>query len=346
MSGFEMLESLEERRLMAVIAGTDLQVTGTSGNDVILISKQDAATIRVQENGVVTFFNSSSVKTIHVDGAAGNDKVQLTSTAALPLTQNATLTGGDGNDSLTGGAGNDSLDGGAGADVLAGGAGNDLLSGGADNNIMLGGDGNDTMKAALGADVYDGGNGIDLADYTDRTANVSIVLDDVANDGQLVFRFSGGLISQVSEGDNVHQNVENVFTGSGNDSIIAGTATVDNFFSGGAGNDKLRGRNGSDRLVGGAGDDILVGAGLNDFLFGGTGNDVVDGGAGNDQLSGEDGNDVLSGGVGVDTYSGGSGDDVIFSADNTVDCTIDGGAGSDVLDGDGGDLFSNVEIHD
>ena len=350
MSGFE---SLEDRRLMAVLVGTDLQITGTAGNDTIRVSQQDAATIRVEQNGVVTFFNDANVSTIHVNAGAGDDRVEMISTAALPLTENVTLVGGDGNDSLTGGAGNDSLDGGNGSDVLSGGAGNDLLSGGADNNSMFGGDGNDVLKAGLGNDVYDGGAGVDLADYSDRTKNVSITLDDVANDGQLIL---AGLplgttlgttpTRAIFELDNVKSSIENVTTGSGDDSIIAGTAAVDNVFNGGAGNDKLRGRNGNDRLLGGDGNDILVGAGQNDSLFGNAGNDILDAGAGNDELAGNDGDDVLSGGTGVDRFFGGAGNDVMFSADNTTDGTIDGGDGTDILDSDASDLFSNVEIHD
>lgn len=345
MSGFE---SLEERRMMAVLAGTDLQITGTSGNDTIRVSQQDAATIRVEQNGVVTFFNDTNVSTIHVTAGAGNDRVEMISTAALPLTENVTLSGGDGNDSLTGGAGNDSLDGGAGNDQLFGGAGNDVLNGGADSNSMFGGDGNDVLKAGLGADVYDGGAGVDLADYSDRTKNVSITLDDVANDGQLILA-SVPLVTPtkaIFELDNVKSNVENVTTGSGDDSIIAGTTNVDNVFNGGAGNDKLRGRNGNDRLLGGDGNDILVGAGQNDSLFGNAGNDILDAGAGNDELAGNDGDDILSGGIGVDRFFGGAGNDVMFSADNAVDGTIDGGDGTDILDSDASDLFSNVEIHD
>jgi len=201
----------------------------------------------------------------------------------------------------------------------------------------------------LGADVYDGGAGVDLADYSDRTKALTITLDDVANDGQFFLvplAPLSPLTKNVLEGDNVKSSIENVTTGTGDDSIIAGTTSVDNVFNGGAGNDKLRGRNGNDRLLGGDGNDILVGAGQNDSLFGNAGNDILDAGAGNDELAGNDGDDVLSGGVGVDRFFGGAGNDVMFSADNAVDGTIDGGDGSDILDSDAGDLFSNVEIHD
>jgi Ca2+-binding RTX toxin-like protein len=343
MSGFE---SLEDRRLMAVLVGTDLQVTGTAANDVIRVSQNDAATLRVEENGVVSFFNDANVSTIRITGNAGNDRLEVISTATRPLTENATIVAGDGNDTLVGGSGNDSLDGGNGADSMTGNAGNDLLNGGADNNSMFGGDGNDTLKAALGADIYDGGTGTDLADYSDRTKAVGIALDGVANDGQLVTRLVLGLPKNLNEGDDVRASVEDVTTGSGDDSIIAGTAAVDNVFRGNAGNDKLRGRNGNDRLLGGDGSDILVGAGQNDSLFGNAGNDILDGGAGDDELAGNDGDDILSGGVGVDRFFGGTGNDVLFAADNTVDGTINGMEGTDILDSDAGDVFSNVEIHD
>src|SRR5436305_14625548 len=143
------IESLETRRMMSAtpadphLEGTVLVVTGTTNNDDIHISKSDASTLRVQENGVVFFFNNASVHSIKVDAGAGNDLVRMENNGAGLPSQAANMIGGDGNDSLTGGSGNDSLDGGAGDDQLNGGAGNDSLSGGAGNDVLKGGDDND-----------------------------------------------------------------------------------------------------------------------------------------------------------------------------------------------------------
>src|SRR5207245_7533229 len=111
-----------------------------------------------------------------------------------------TLLGGTGNDSLTGGAANNRL---------VGNAGNDTLSGAA---------GDDTMDGGLGADVFNGGDGNDTADYSTRTTNLTIDIDDTGDDGTST-TVNGQI---VSEGDNVHTDVENVIGGSAND-IITGS---------------------------------------------------------------------------------------------------------------------------
>src|SRR5205814_1833889 len=90
---------------------------------------------------------------------------------------------------------------------------------------------NDVMTAGTGADAFDGGAGTDTVNYTDRTADLNISLDDRANDGQTfrIGRFT------ISEGDNVGSTVEIVNAGSGNDVITANkTLSV-----GGAGTDIL-----------------------------------------------------------------------------------------------------------
>lgn len=348
-----MFESLEQRRMMAVLSGTDLQITATENSDVVRVSMNDAQTIRVEENGVVSFFNNANVASVHVDLKAGNDTFEVLTNASGTPSQPMTITGGDGKDSITGGAGRDSIDGGAGDDVIHGGGGSDKLNGGDGNNQLFGDAGNDSLTGGLGADNFDGGDGLDTADYSTRTHNISVTIDDVANDGELINKTGTKLVGgvqtvftlAVSEGDNVHLNVENVTTGSGNDSIIGNVANVANKFIGGAGNDKLRGRAGNDTLLGGDGNDILVGAGQNDLLSGQAGDDQIFGGAGADDIRGGDGNDVIDGGVGSDAILGNAGDDVILSADNEVD-NVDGGAGNDILDADANDVFSNVEITD
>ena len=81
------VDTLESRRLLAVIVGTQLQVTGGAGIDTIKVSQQDVATIRVEQNGAVSFFSDASVNTILINGNGGNDTLQMISTTALPLTE-------------------------------------------------------------------------------------------------------------------------------------------------------------------------------------------------------------------------------------------------------------------
>ena len=337
------IESLEERRLFAVaLVGAQLQITGGAGADVIRVSQQDVATIRVEDNGVVSLFADANVSSILVNANAGNDNVQVISTAALPLTEPATMNGGDGNDFLLGGNGNDVLNGNAGNDTTDGGAGNDTLNGGTGNNTLRGGSGNDGMTADTGADSFDGGTGTDSVSYSTRTTAIRVSLDNVANDGQTIILTlpPPSLPIIIPEGDNVRDSVENVTTGSGADTIVAGSAVVANTFNGGSGNDRLEGRGGNDVLLGSSGDDTLLGGDGSDNLQGSTGNDKLLGGLGNDNLFGGSGDDVLTGGLGADSMRGEAGNDLLLATDAFADTLIDGGADFDIADLDGIDPVS------
>src|SRR5205823_6191629 len=139
-----------------------------------------------------------------IKGSAGND----------------TITGGSKNDSIFGGDGDDRISGGDGIDEISGGLGNDTLLGNKGNDILNGGDA--SISKPDGADVLSGGPGNDVADYRPRTQNMTITMnDDKANDGA------------PSERDNVLSDVENLFSGSGNDKIT-GNASA-NLLVGGKG---------------------------------------------------------------------------------------------------------------
>jgi Ca2+-binding RTX toxin-like protein len=309
-------EPLEDRRLLsASLSGTTLTVTGTGGNDTIVIRQENAASIRVEDNGAVISFNDAAVDAIVVSAGAGDDTVQANSTDALPLTERMTIDGGDGADLLVGGHGNDLVLGFAGNDTVRGGAGQDILDAGEGNNSLFGDAGGDALFAGHGSDRVDGGTGIDEVHYDSRTSGVKISLDNVANDGSppAIVGGGGSFVVIPGEGDNVLDTVERVTTGSGDDVITGGTLAAANRFSGGGGNDRLEGRDGDDSLIGGDGDDVLLG------------------GTGRDSLSGDAGNDTLTGGSGVDSMFGGDGDDSIFSDDSTIDAVLDGGKGFDAL---------------
>ncbi len=113
------------------------------------------------------------------------------------------LNGGPGNDALQGGTGNDALAGGDGADSLDGGSDNDALSGGAGNDVLSGGPG----PASTDDDTLNGGPGADIADYSTRSASLTISLEGLTGDGQ------------AGESDNVRGDIEQLRTGSGNDTI-------------------------------------------------------------------------------------------------------------------------------
>jgi Ca2+-binding RTX toxin-like protein len=218
-----------------------------------------------------------------------------------------------------------------------GGSGNDTLLGSSAANVVRGGGGNDSIDGGSGADVLDGGAGIDSATYQTRTGDLTVRLDNLANDGQ------------AGEADNVI-NTETVLGGTGND-LLVGSKFRD-MLSGGPGNDTLLGLDQDDGLQGGPGTDITDGGYGNDTItyadhtapvtvslddiandgqageddnardiqniIGGTGNDVLIGNAlnnvlrglaGDDRLFGLDGNDTLIGSEGTDFADGGNGTD-------------------------------------
>jgi uncharacterized delta-60 repeat protein len=276
------------------LTGGDLSITGTSGNDTITVSPSGSNLIATL-NGVSKTFATSSVKSISISGLAGNDSITVSSSIAIPTSADGgdgsdTITTGGGNDFLFGGAGNDTLRGQDGNDTffgydgddqLEGGNGNDLMHGGAGNDKMFGQAGNDTMDGGLGADLFQGSGGIDLADYSARTDNLTISLDNVANDGA------------AGEGDSVQADVENIDGGSGNDKITANF--LDNTINGNAGNDSIFGSSGNDSITGGPGADQLFGQDGNDTIQAKDDTrDSIDGGAGTDTAIRDVGLDLVS----------------------------------------------------
>ncbi|MCA0246301.1 MAG: hypothetical protein LCH93_06745, partial [Proteobacteria bacterium] len=154
--------------------------------------------------------------------------------------------GGDGRDVVFAGAGDDQVFGGAqadliygdaGADRLFGDEGNDFITGGAGDDTVFGGAGNDLIVAEIGDgnDVYfgddsDGGTGNDTLDVSAATVAVTVNLGS----GPLA---KGSVYSSQTGSDTIW-GVENVYTGSGNDTIAASNAV--NVMDGGAGNDTFK----------------------------------------------------------------------------------------------------------
>jgi Ca2+-binding RTX toxin-like protein len=124
-------------------------------------------------------------------GEAGNDR----------------LAGAEGDDMLVGGLGNDSLSGDVGGDTLFGSDGDDSLAGGDGNDDLKGEAGNDSLDGGTGADRHTGGPHTDTILYSSRTAGVSVNLDGKDKNGQS------------NENDFINNDVENVTTGRGSDTI-------------------------------------------------------------------------------------------------------------------------------
>ena len=147
---------------------TALFITGTQGNDVILLSESQAGLIQVRINGVTIINPTTSLPYfaptggVYAWGLGGNDQIIAddtfydTESMFFGGTGNDLLIGGRGNDVLIGGAGNDTLEGGPdGFDILIGGLGADYIRGhneaiytnyGKNGDILIG-----------GATVYDNG---------------------------------------------------------------------------------------------------------------------------------------------------------------------------------------------
>jgi Ca2+-binding RTX toxin-like protein len=303
-------ETLESRSLFSVsLAAGVLTVTGTSLNDAITITKNAAGQVSVNNDGSVSNFTWASVNKVVVNGLAGNDSIISQNSMTKPML----VHGGDGNDTIFGGGGNDSL---------------------------YGDNGNDRIDGRNGNDDEHGGAGSDLADFSDRTVNLTITLDDVANDGG-----PGGH-------DNIHSDFEAVIGGSGNDAIVGNANTTE--IVGNGGNDSLFGGASNAYIEGDAGNDVIVGGsgqGESD-LYGGAGNDIIygygyknwiDGGDGNDYINchgtgftheyGDDGNDTMLGGSGQNDLHGGNGNDVMQANNTTEDLWEYGDAGNDILYG-------------
>jgi uncharacterized repeat protein (TIGR01451 family) len=303
----------------------------------------------------------------NVLGGSGSDEI-VGSTAVN------TLKGGGGDDLLDGGLGADTLIGGGGEDtadyvsrtndvnVSLDGAANDGESGendnvGTDVEDVFGGTGDDTLTGSgadnlfdggPGADELSGGGGTDTADYSSRLDPVEVSLDGLANDGE------------TGEGDNVASNVEDVFGGAGDDTLVGNGQA--NLLDGGEGDDDLDGGLGADTLIGGDGENdtadyssrvspvtvVLDGtptsgeSGENDTIA----TDVEDavGGAGADTFFGNEGDNVFDGGAGADTFSGAGGFDAVDYSSRAVAVSVSlDGAANDGAAGEGDNVGTGME---
>jgi Ca2+-binding RTX toxin-like protein len=292
--------------LAVSVSGADLEIVGDHTNNLIDV-RVAAERYVIHHNGPIDATGgchvygpnvpltpadavcpSAGITLISAELANGDDDFGVSASVTVPVT----LEGGPGYDDLSAGT------------ATAGRAYN-LLRGGEGGDALRGWSGVDVLDGGPGADELIGGPGRDRADYTSRTAPLTITLDGAANDGE------------VGEGDDV--DVEEVV--------------------GGAGNDHLTGSAAVDRLLGGAGDDTLDGLAGGDTLVGGPDDDVHNGGDGSDTLV------AGAAGDGVDEYNGGASafDEVTYAARSTA-VTVDlDGAADDGATGERDDVGADVE---
>lgn len=321
-------------------AANEIQVT-TSGVNLVVTDVRDALTAGTgctQVTNRSVHCSLSGLSRVRIDAGDGDDIVRM---SAGPL--DSTIDGGPGNDTLygstgtdsligrdgndvlhgngdsdwlVGGEGDDGLDGGPGDDRLIGDGGDDRMTGGVGNDVLFGGPGDDWSFAAAspdGADVFFGDEGTDAVRYGERNADVRVSLDGVADDGA------------PREGDNAKPDVEWIYGGEGDDTLI-GNASA-NTLLGGGGRDDLRGGDGDDGLVGGMGDDVISG---------GAGDDVFQADRYPTWLDVIDGADVFTGGAGMDTV------DYRFRH-RGVSVTLTDGGPDDGARGEGDNIGADVE---
>lgn len=268
-----------------------------------------------------------------LDGGDGNDTI-------FGQYGDDTIEGGADADQIYGGAGDDSLDGGDGADTLSGGDGSDTLAGGDGADVLDGGAGDDDI-AVGGSDTATGGSGDDVftLDATDPAADIAVTLDggtdatdgnpddtangdagDVLDLGDQTADLTVALGTNPETGtvdgldadgtpDLTFAEIENLVTGSGNDTIDGGAATSPVVVDTGAGDDSI---------TTGSGDDTITA---------GPGADTIDGGAGDDVIAlGDDGDaDVV-------TMADGDGNDTLTGLDAPIDNGDGTFTGVDTLD--------------
>jgi len=238
-----VFEALESRHLLAVTvsqSGDVLTVTGTDAAETVRVAiatRGGTPFVDVSPNGQATrSFPAATVRQLSVRLLGGNDTFLVAPGFTKPL----------------------DIDGGAGNDSLQSGDGDDTVRGGADN---------DSLFASLGRDFHDGGGGADSMLYNARTVAISIIVNDLADDGA------------AGEGDTV-LGMETLTGGAGNDTIDARLAASGVTIAGMGGADTLVGSSSGDQIFGGDGDDTISGRGGSDVIDPGFGRDVADPGSG------------------------------------------------------------------
>ena len=140
----------------ATLTGGRLTVTGTGGNDVIVVRAVSGSQIEVASLGSSARFPATAVRSIRVLAGAGHDSVRIDDTRlAFTVTRPTVLDGGTGNDTLRGGKGPETLRGGTGNDTATGGKGNDTveLGAGTDTSIWSVGSGTDVVEGGTETDT-------------------------------------------------------------------------------------------------------------------------------------------------------------------------------------------------
>ena len=347
------------------LVGAELLVTGTEGDDHIIVERV-RQNLFVNVNGIVERFNAADVQFLSVSGLGGDD--DIVNASAIP----ATVSGGDGADTLWGGVGPDELRGFGGNDVLRGGDGEDILFGGTGDDRLHGGNGTDTLNGGAGVDLPLFGEVGDNLPPAMSLQGTILTFNGSAADDLMGISSDGATLSIYSRQSFSlpHAAVTGiVLRGNGGADAfkVHHTLTIPATLDGGSGDDELEGGAGDDLLLGGDGDDGIRGHRGRDTMDGGVGADVMEGDGGLDTADyslrtgaidvslladGADGEAGEGDTVRAERVLGGAGDDRIsgfvhplIPGDDVAHAlfggpgndTLNGGAGNDQLFGEAGD---------
>ena len=202
------------------LGGTALLITGTSGNDTIVVEPgSTAATLSVTFNGVSSTVAKPSGRII-VTGGDGDDNIQIAGAILNPVW-------------LYGDRGNDRLNAGGGGSLLIGGDGSDQLLGGGGRDIMIGGEGADNLVGNSNDDIL-------VAGYTTKDLRASVNHEEFWCDVLKEWKSSRSFAERVANlrPSLLPQVIDDVFA----DSI--------DFLNGSAGDDWLIFAAGEDRVAG------------------------------------------------------------------------------------------------
>ncbi|HET9817032.1 MAG TPA: calcium-binding protein, partial [Xanthobacteraceae bacterium] len=354
------------------LAADSVTVSGTKGNDNIVVEGQNGSLIIAGLPELVTLSGAEATDALVVTGSAGTDTLSAATLAADTVM--LTLDGGAGDDTIIGSQGADLLLGGDGNDTVAGGRGNDtaLLGNGNDTFIWNPGDGSDIVEGQGGTDTLLF-NGANIAERIDISANGQRVRlsRDIANitmdlDGVEHIQVNAlGSADTITVNDLTGTDAKQVAidlsspAGSGQGDGAADTVTV----NGTAGNDHISiassgssvvvnglaarlsitgAEPGNDSLLvnGGAGNDTINASALNAGQI----NLTINSGAGDDTITGSAGNDIVIGGTGNDVASLGAGDDTFIWNPGDAGDTVQGQAGFDTLRFNGSNIDEKIDI--
>jgi len=257
------LSTVDDLVAIGIPDGRDYIVEGTSGGDLIdagytgdpegdMVDAGDA--LDGSDDDVIeagagddTIFAGDGNDSVR--GGEGNDSVEGGA-------GDDSLYGDEGDDTLLGGAGNDTMDGFLGADLIEGGDGNDSISGHDGDDTIYGGAGDDWLRGSVGNDEMWGGTGDDYiwSGYNDDTIRIE---NDFGNDtieAEGIGETTGDVLdlSLVTDGltidltDSNPENgsfsdgtstatfneIENIILGGGNDTVMLGPLSGDDFVQG------------------------------------------------------------------------------------------------------------------